>query len=141
MIPTISFSLLLLATSLGLMWLHWRTWRTLRDLPLSEEDTEFSWRQFRRRMQTSAMIGIVGLAIFAGLWVQPTLWIVFYWLGVILLVGWVGLLAVADIVSTRLHYSRLHRQQLAEQSGLRNKLRHLQRSETNGSPQRNREDR
>lgn len=65
-------------------------------------------RQFRRRMQASGMLVLIGVMIAAGQFIDgqahPTLF-TFYWLGVILLTFWLILLALGDAVSIA-NYSR-----------------------------------
>jgi len=135
---TLGFALALMATSAVLMTSHARTWRRFREQPLDEPEHDYRRRQFRRRMQTSAMLGVLAVAILVGQWVaSPPLpfWApLAYWSVTLVLVLWLGLLAAADVVSTRLHYDRLRDGYLVEQARLQAELRRLQRSRANGKP-------
>jgi len=119
---------------------HHRAWRTLllqrRQLEPSEFD--FRRRQLRRRSQMSVMLGLVGIGMLIGrlliVWPAPPLVVVVFWLGVMGLVVWVALLAVADIVSTRLHFSRLRQIYMVEQARLQAQLRRIERTRGNGQP-------
>jgi hypothetical protein len=103
-------SAVLLATSFVLVGHHVRAWRRLNQDDLDEREENFRYRQFRRRMQTSAMIGILGVAIAGGQVlfdvVRPGKLQGYYWIGVLLLLLWIVLLAVADMVATSSYYSR-----------------------------------
>lgn len=118
---------------MGLMTAHVRAWRRFRQQDLEEEDYDYRRRQFRRRMQTSAMLGLLAVAIFAGNWLgKPSLWGVFFWSGVLLMVGWVTLLAIADLLATKHHFGRLRRTYLVEEAKLQAELRRIEASRRNG---------
>jgi hypothetical protein len=110
------FALLLLAIAAALIVWHLKSWRIAQRLPAESPERAFAWRQFRRRMQTSGILAILALAIFAGQFVRSPAWLGPYWLGVLLLVMWVLLLALLDIFAIHKHYSPIraeHRNQLA----------------------------
>jgi hypothetical protein len=110
------FATLLVAISAALMVWNARSWQAARALPEDSPERAFAWRQFRRRMQTSGMIAVLGLAMFVGQFVTSPLWIGPYWLGVLCLLGWVLLLALLDIGAIHKYYGSLraeHRTQLA----------------------------
>jgi hypothetical protein len=81
-------------------------------------------------MQTSAMIGLVGVLIFGGYWVERPLVLLGYWLFVLLLLVWIILLAGADILATRVYYSQRARTISIEE----NRLRAMLRAKSNGHP-------
>ena len=105
--------------------LHLRTWRKHKqDETLDEADRRFYFRQFRRRMQASGIILVIGVMVPVGDLLIP--WgkedasvATLYWLFVLALTCWVLLLAMGDLFSTRAH-SR------AALSRLRSKQRKLQ---------------
>jgi hypothetical protein len=72
--------------------------------------------QFRRRMFTSGLLGMIGIAIVAGQFivaaVQPILFVVF-WLAVLTMAGVLGLSGMTDLFVTRGQLRR--RQELAAQ--------------------------
>jgi hypothetical protein len=105
-------ALILVATSVALIVRHVRVWKRLKEEELDERELNFRRRQFRRRVQTSAMIGLLGVAIVVGQLLlkdvdKPLLkFQVYYWIGVLALLLWILLLAVADMVATSAYYSR-----------------------------------
>jgi len=122
----------------GLMHSHLRTWRTVqqRATELDPKEVDYRRRQFRRRMQTSAMLAVVGVGILVG-WLlivfrAPPLVTVVFWSGVMLLVVWLVVLATADMISTRYYYSRLKQDYLVEQARLQAELRRIERTRGNG---------
>jgi hypothetical protein len=117
---------------------HIRAWRALgeRASQMKPEELDFRRRQLRRRTQTSAMLGLVGIAMLVGrvliVWRAPPTLILVFWAGVVLLVLWLGLLAVADMVATRYYFSRLRQSYRIEQARLQAELRRMQRTRGNG---------
>ncbi len=87
-----------------LVGLHLRSWRSARERDLEGEEFEFAHGQYRRRMQTSAMVSLVGVLIFIGQWVSGGVLVLFFWLAVVLIVVWIMLLAMADVMATRVHF-------------------------------------
>ena len=98
-------SILLLLAALGLMYWHVRSWRKAQLADPSPGELDFYSRQFRRRIQTSAMLGILAVLIFAGelltWWISSHVFFFIYWIAALLLVMWVALLAGADIWATK----------------------------------------
>ena len=56
----------------------------------------------------------------------------FYWTGVVLAVLWLTILALADMASSRAHYTKLHSQQVAENAVLKAQLDQIRRRHNNG---------
>lgn len=129
-------ALLLMAVSAGLTVWHAKTWHAAQAEPLEPADRDFRRRQFRRRMQTSGMVGVVGVAIFLGTvltpWVASPLFAFVYWAAVLLLLVWLVLLALADLLASRFHFSRMRSQNVVEQAKLRAEARKFQGVEGNG---------
>ena len=126
-------SLLLLGFAAGSMASHVRTWRRAKRQEPEEDSFDYSRRQFRRRMQTSAMLGVLAVAIFAGqLITGPRLLLIVFWGATLLLVVWVVLLAVADMVATKFHFGRLRQTYIIEQAKLKAELRRIQALRGNG---------
>ncbi len=117
---------------------HQRAWQTLQQRRRQMEPSEYDFRrrQLRRRSQTSAMLGLVGIGMLIGrlliVWRAPPMVVVVFWLGVMALIVWLALLAVADIVSTRLYFSRLRQNYMVEHARLQAQLRRLERTRGNG---------
>ena len=102
---------------------------------MDDAERDYHRRQFRRRMQSSGMLGVLAVGIFLGQWIaevaRPAIVFIF-WGGVALVVVWVALLAVADIVATKHHYGRLRQGVLIEQAKLQAQLRRMQEARRNG---------
>src|SRR4051812_17595823 len=105
--PTLVFSAVLVATSLILLAMHVKAWREADHGGLAERDYQFYRRQYRRRMQTSGMIGIIGLLILGHLWIGDNTTLAIYWAGVLGLLIWTVLLAAGDWAASRMHYGPL----------------------------------
>ena len=129
-------SVLLLLAAGGLMISHVRTWRAFQQEQLDPREFDYRRRQFRRRMQTSAMLAVLAGALFIGhlltLWLESQLFAVVFWGGVMLVLCWVGLLAAADIWATKHHFGRLRHECLVEQARLHAELRRIQAVRGNG---------
>jgi hypothetical protein len=126
-------SLFLLVCAAGLMLLHVRTWRSVQRLPLDDRERNYRWTQYRRRMQTSAMLGLLAIAIFGGsLITGPPLAILLFWAAVLVVVCWMALLAVVDMVSTKLHFGRLEQHYVLEQAKLQAEMRRIRAIRGNG---------
>jgi hypothetical protein len=122
--------LLLLAGAAALIAAHLRAWRAAQRRELDSADLEFRRRQFRRRMQTSAVLALLALALLAGQWLVPwinsKLYAIIYWSAVLAVLGWVGLMAVVDLVATHYHYTRLRQHCQVEQAKLKVQLQRAQ---------------
>jgi hypothetical protein len=132
MLPIAIVSTMLVLASVLLILVHRRTARRAAEVFGAPEEREFAASQYRRRVQTSAMIGLVGVLLFAGQWVEHPIGVLVYWLAVVLLVVWIMLLALADVVATRTHFSRLRRGSLVEHARLQAEL-HLARKRQQAS--------
>ena len=126
----------LLLCAAGLMFSHVRTWRRFRELELEPEEFDYRRRQFRRRMQTSAMLGLLAIAIFVGellvAWSDSVWFGMSFCVGMLIVVIWVGLLAAVDIFATKHHYNRLRQSYVIEQAKLQAELRRIQAKRGNG---------
>ena len=78
------------------------------------DERDFLWRQLRRRLQASTMMLLLGPAVLGGELVKSSLYSIFYWGLVLLIVFWVGVLALADILATQYHYGRQRASQMLE---------------------------
>lgn len=120
----------MVGAALWLIHVHWEHWQEAdADTSLSPRDRDHLKRRHRRRMQTSTMFGVVGIAIFAGRLFpldDPSVPAFLYWTGVLLLVLWMALLAMADIVATRVHFNVQRRKAEGERARLEAKLRRFE---------------
>jgi hypothetical protein len=136
--------MLLLGAAALMVW-HVRAWRAQRRRKLEPEEREFFRRQFRRRVQTSALLAIVAVSLPLGQWILQradelgdadwlmrafTAWVVV----VIVLLGWVALLALADLWSSRLFFGRLRQRYWLEKTRLEAELRRIHGIGGNGKP-------
>jgi hypothetical protein len=124
---------LLIAGGGALMLSHVRAWKLDRNDPaLDELDRQHYQARFRRRMQTSGLITLLGVLIPLGdspvIWKLGPLWSTLFWIGVLLMALWIILLALGDFTATQAHsqvaMTRVRRKQReleAEADRLRNK--------------------
>ena len=123
----------MVGAALWLIHVHWEHWQEAEaDTSLSDRDRDHLKRRHRRRMQTSTMFGVVGIAILAGRLFpldEPSVPSLLYWTGVLLLVLWMALLAMADIVATRVHFNVQRRKTEGERARLEAKLRRFEREQ------------
>jgi hypothetical protein len=109
--PALIVAVVLLVTGICLMMSHVRGWRRQQADPrLEEKDRAYYGRRYRRRMQTSAILAVLGVLIGLGDVLLPFQQqprpVTLYWIGVLLLTLWVMLLAFADFWSA-LAYGRV----------------------------------
>jgi hypothetical protein len=113
-------------TMLGLSGLlidsHRRTWREVRDsVAVATVDREFARAMYFRRMQASALVGLMGAAI--GLWPlfdnQARPWALLFYTAILLAAcAWSMALAMFDLWATRRHYHRKRIEQRKKQMQL-----------------------
>jgi hypothetical protein len=116
---------------------HYYTWqRQKADPEIDERERGHLYRRYRRRLQATGLLVLIGILIPIGdievlFAPRPVLWGI-HWLIVTGLVMWVGLLAVADLASTRAH-SRLSLHRLQQkQRELEREVAALQSRRSNG---------
>jgi hypothetical protein len=133
MFATIFVSLTLLGVSGLLLDSHRRAWRHAQDsTDLPPQEKRYSLSQYRRRMQASGMIGLIGAAIAVGPLVphrpEP---MTLYLAALLAACAWIMLMALLDYWATRQHYRRIRSEQLTAQVRLTMELRAAeQRRET-----------
>ena len=126
-------SVFLLLAAAGLMFWHVAAWRHCAVEDLDETELDFRRRQFRRRIQTSALLGVLAAALFIGQFITgPNALLFIYWGIALLLVAWVALLAVVDALATKFHFARLREKYLVEQAKLQAEIRRIQAARGNG---------
>ena len=134
--PALIVAVVLVIFGVFLMASHVRTRRRLRgDSRLEDNDQAFFDQRHRRRMRIAALFVILGILIGVGdallpMHKQQPLAITLYWIGVLLLTGWVMVLGVGDFWSTAVHtaaeFSRIRqKRQEFEQQLVEFKHRHL----------------
>jgi len=118
----------------ALAWWHLRVRRTHRRVDLPAAQYDFYRRQFRRRIQVSAMLGLLAVMLAAESWLETLLIQVLVWAGMLLLLLWIMLLALVDAVATRMHFDRLRSDYMVEQAKLEAEARRLRGVGGNGKP-------
>ena len=128
MISLYLFPLSLLLLSGGLIYWNLRSWRRLEREGGDAEELDHGRRQFRRRVQASIMLGLLAVALCLGQLIParqyPSLY-VFFWIGVVLLLMWMVLLAIGDMVVNRQRLARFQRQRRIEEARLQAELKQL----------------
>lgn len=116
---------------------HYYTWQKQKaDPDLDERERRHLHRRFRRRLQATGLLVVIGILIPVGdieiLFADRPGLFALHWLAVIALVMWVGLLAVGDLAATRAH-SRISLSRLEQkQRELEREVAALQSRRTNG---------
>ena len=134
MLPTLLFSAAIVFGSVVLLAWHVKAWREADHGGLAERDYEFFRRQFRRRMQASGMLGMIGLLILGHLWVSDNTMLALYWTGVLGLLVWTMLLAASDFAASRLHYGPQVAQQQTEHLLLNREIERFRRESSSPPP-------
>lgn len=128
---TIAVSAALLLVSFALTIVHVRAWRAADHGGLAAAEREFQERRYRRRLQTSAMLGAIGLLILGDLWLDRIIkedWgRLLYWCGVGLSLLWLLLLAASDWLASQQHFHGQLRRLEADRDSLRADLEQLRR--------------
>ena len=138
---SILVALVLIAMSVWLVRWHIAGWRLLveRRSQVAPVELDYRARQLRRRLQSSVMLGLVGLGMLAGrlliVWRAPPWMILLFWAGVMLLVVWLALLALVDIIATGYYFARLREGYQLEQARLQAQVRRMERTRGNGRPE------
>ncbi len=131
------FGLVLFAVAAFLFVTNRRTWKQRMVDDLDERSLDFFHRQYRRRRQVNVLLGVVAIAILLGVWVQPPFLSILFWLGVVGLVVWIGLLATLDFISTYSFFQDVGADQRATREALSAEIDRLRtmsaRESTNGN--------
>ncbi len=133
-LPALIFGGLLILVAGVSVWYQQR----LRVLPADADDLArlHAERQYRRRLQVAAMLATVGILIPLGdnlpFFRQAPVAFVMYWAAVLMLTGWIALLAIADLASTRAYHGRATRSLQRQREELEDQLARF-RVSRNGS--------
>ncbi len=109
----LAIALLLMAA--GLVWRHLHVWRRAKATVRDPEERIFAWRQCRRRVQSSVMLGLLPVGMLIEPWITSSIGKLVLGLVMLFLLGWLLLLVVFDYLLVHLHYRRLHRRCVADQ--------------------------
>jgi hypothetical protein len=130
--PSVIFGSLLVLASAGLVAGHVLARRRRANDHLDDLERVYRVRQFRHRMQASALLGVVGLAVIGGNWVDGPPGEALYWSGVLMVVLWVLFLAGADAASTQSFFREEQKRQAAEHLALQKEIERFRKHEDNG---------
>lgn len=141
-IYAVAFGAALFVGGLITMRRHWLTWRDEKNDPsLEDAERTYYYHRYRRRMQTSGMISLIGLMIALGDTLLPEIFVnqwremfVFgvYWGAVLLLTGWVIIMAFADLFSASTHSRAALAKLRLKQRELEKQLDEVRRRGSNG---------
>src|SRR5690349_5435144 len=106
---------LLLVVSIVLIRRHVMAWRRADMHTINPATRDFCWRQFRRRVQTSGLVGTIGVMLAAAELVPSPHAKLACWGFAVLFCGWMILLAVADMVATRTFFMQREQQAFLEE--------------------------
>jgi hypothetical protein len=118
---TLIFPLGVLAVAVVLLAVELRGWRAARRRELSSEELDYRRRRFRRRVQADVMLALVAVLMGAGSLIEPARYPSTYvgiWAGVLVLVLWLILLALADAAVSLHHGQQDKAELLAERTKL-----------------------
>lgn len=121
LLRTLPFAAVALGVALGFVVWHVRSWRAAQRLSMPAAELAFRRRQFRRRLQTSALLACAAASLIFGQLIparEHPGWFGAFWLAVVVLIGWITLLAIGDIAASWLHL----RGATAEREGARARL-------------------
>lgn len=126
MATTFTFAFVLAAISLGLLTSHYLAWQRADHGGLPQRELEFHRRQFRRRIFSSGMIGVIGMLMASSVWIEEPFLQLGFWLLIVCLVGWIALSALLDSFATNAHYSSEEAVNTAQLAVLQAEIRRLQ---------------
>ncbi len=135
------FSFVVVVTSSLLGVWHIRTWEAIKATKPTRRELDFAWRQTRRRIKVSAMLGLVGVAAFVSQFFDNPVLRIGIWAVVVMLVFWMTVLAAIDVVAIRRHFAQILSGQHAEQTKLHDEFQQMcdqraeQQAETNDHDQ------
>ena len=115
----ILISTLLLAVAIGTYLWQRAAWREQQRGEATVREREFYARRNRRRSQISLLMAGAALAMFAGAWISDPLVVGLLWLGVLLVLFWIMLLALVDAQHSHAFLSRERLVHLSEQAAWR----------------------
>src|SRR5688572_18159025 len=103
---TLFVAALLAAVAIGTYAWQAEAWKLQKRSELAPYESDFYRRRHRRRLQISGLLAIVAVAMAAGLLISDELVVGLYWLGVLLVLLWIILLASADAFAAHGFFAR-----------------------------------
>ena len=123
-----------LLASMALAWWHLRMRRLHEQADFTPKQHDFYRRQFRRRIQVSAMLGLLGILLGIETWVERPLILAVVGLAMLILLLWIMLLACVDAFASRMHFDQIRSDYIVEQAKLEAQARRLRAVGGNGKP-------
>lgn len=117
-----------------MIWRHFAAWRSINVETAAPQELQFHRRQLRRRLLTSILIGLVGVAVLPAKWITSPSAGLLYWSGVLVLVCWIAILALSDVRGIKRHYQREQSSMAGERADIEADLKRAQRIANNGDP-------
>lgn len=106
-LPAVIFGSGLVVLGIGMMIAHRRSWKRQQLEPTANDaDRTHYANRYRRRMQTSALIAMVGLLLGLGdvfIWQFGVPAATLFWMVMLILVCWIAVLAVGDMTAIQSH--------------------------------------
>jgi hypothetical protein len=124
----------ILASAVALTLWHLRVRRSHHRADMPAAQYEFYRQQFRRRIQVSTMLGLLGLMLAVETWVERPQIQVLVGVSMLFMLLWIMLLAVIDALATRMHYARVRNDFIVERAKLEAEARRLGGVGGNGKP-------
>ncbi|GAB4145799.1 MAG: hypothetical protein Tsb009_18150 [Planctomycetaceae bacterium] len=143
---SVSVGVGLLSFGVWLLRSHIQTWRAQKNDPtLEDRERLHLYARYRRRMQASGIIVLLGVLIPMGDILFSVIlprnlapvWFALYWGVVLLLALWIILLALGDMYSTSVHTKASLSRIRSKQRELEKQISEIQRRKSNGQHRKN----
>ena len=128
----------------GVLFIRWHVheWREEKNNPgLDPNDRRHFYARYRRRMQTSGILVLLGILIPLGDWLidrnKNPLPATIVWIVVLLLTMWVIVMALGDMLSTRTHSQVALSKVRQKQKELERQVAEIRSRDNNGHTQKN----
>ncbi len=111
---------------------HHRTWKARKSESTNENELRFHKLQYRRRLQTTAMMGFLAVMLFVGNLLEFPGWLgVLYWGTAFFLAVWLIFLGFGDVAATRIQVARSQQALLMECAKLQREINDIRRESEN----------
>lgn len=130
MASTFLIAALLLAVAIGTYVWQLAARQSQRAEEHAPFEADFYQQRHRRRTQVSLLLAVVAVAMVVGILIVDPLLMSLFWLGVLLLLLWIVLLAMFDASASHTFFERLRSRELAQQAALHANLRGKHGSDT-----------
>ncbi|HVU86294.1 MAG TPA: hypothetical protein VHD36_03170 [Pirellulales bacterium] len=117
-----------LGLAVAMLVAHRASWQRAQARIRNAVDLAFRYSQFRRRMQSSSLLALIGPTMLVGMQLSPDRSPKLYvtlWLMVTLATCWIGWLAVVDAVASARHFRRLGRERAIARDGLKREFERI----------------